>query len=262
MQPVYPTSTIATSCFERIKAVASKQTSKTYMGNVIPDLPTKNVNTVIRIASALELDYQVLPGKRFTQQTEVEMLLDAINTTLVILGGRSAARLDNTSYCRNIGRCVHWDKSMLLRAVHVESRRLGRRIDVVAGKEPIVVDASVVIDADVKTLHELYNTPVSDMKPPLIGAMQRVLGYQCKYPASKGGGVSLEVHLYDNRGRSYFGQLGGFYCPKKVPRARMVEMWIAPCSAKLAGSSVDFMGRRYTVAGFRLSNNNFIPQQI
>lgn len=205
-------------------------------------------------------------------------LSDLLNVALVLLGVRSGARLDQSSYARegsSDARCAPWGRSHLSQAVGREAARLGARVAVLDAYEPLLLDLDAVSERDVRTLRERYarsgasHSSVSDLREPVVGAMGRALGYACPYPrkyprgaaAAAGTVIGLEarVRRVDGGAPNAVTEslwLAGFACGSGAAGARArtaaADRWLVPACAALGGCTLRYAGRRYVVTGFDL----------
>ena len=158
-----------------------------------------------RLVAALDSEYKPsLSPKRLDE------IGDALNAALVVVGIRSGARLDGSSYSRFKRRCVAWNKSVFLDTVHKEAKRKGIPLEILRSYEPLIFDSSKARPDDARLLADKYNDAEmrkrGDLTEPIVGAMGRVLGYGCRYPRSqlqrkrqRTGNVGLHAWLHGRR---------------------------------------------------------------
>jgi hypothetical protein len=179
----------------------------------------------------------------------------AINACLVIAGVRTAARLEY--YVRDI-RHSHFIRSL---------QRLGAKTNTrvvffgFGNSEPLLVDLNRANQSDLKILQESQNR--SDLEEPLLGAMGRLLQYQCPYPGGEfhaNPGMSLNVQIQNiDSGALESRWLAGFGCKSRLLKRAVtsaIHTWIIPaCASNLIGCVFTMKNTKYVIVGFNVDVN-------
>jgi len=177
---------------------------------------------------------------------------NAIHVCMVLAGVRRAARLD--------GSLTPGFPSVLRRL----ARAMGKRVAFVRWwgakpeYEPLVVDvtdADPAILRDVRVLRQ-KRRKYDDMEEPIVGAMQRLLGYPCPFRCGKPR-TSVGFWVKLENGEMFW--LGGFFCNMssvtelggvRSIRNHLTKQWVQPAEKALKGCIV--RSPDFKIVGFML----------